>query len=272
MNLKKREVHPNSFNDRHLLSYIRRVNLDTFWSREPSTIAATLANLHKGHRLSRELGLDPIEFLQGPWPVNDMQGMQEAIELLHASQAKGKNNNSYIQFDSIRKLRLAYSNLLEASFQRCQELRVFKAGQGNILSMTQSPTDSTLFCMFILGCEKRMGRLVHQDLGISVEVLNALLSLFERELGNPLTLLAQKQDLVMAGAAFAVLFAGALRGGEVLLMEATEFVKRRMDGKNHKSHPHVIVPLMGRFKNETGERNVLLVLLLHLPSGLAIHA
>ena len=48
-----------------------------------------------------------------------------------------------------------------------------------------------------------------------------------------------------------VLVAGALQGGEVLLMEASELVKRRLNGKHHPEHPHVVVPLMGRFKNES---------------------
>ena len=64
----------------------------------------------------------------------------------------------------------------------------------------------------------------------------------------------------MSGAAFVILFGGALRGGEVLLLEASELCKRVQAGKNHRSAPHVLVPLMGRFKGENGERNVLLAL------------
>ena len=67
-----------------------------------------------------------------------------------------------------------------------------------------------------------------------------------------------------------VLCAAALRGGEVLLMEASELVRRRLDGKDHALHPHIVVPLMGRFKNEVGERNVLFALASETASGIQV--
>ena len=42
------------------------------------------------------------------------------------------------------------------------------------------------------------------------------------------------------------------------MLEVSEFVKRRNDRRKSK-RGHVVVPLMGGFKNETGERNLLLV-------------
>ena len=79
----------------------------------------------------------------------------------------------------------------------------------------------------------------------------------------------EKRARIICGAAFTVLWAGALRGGEVLLMEASELVTRRKDGLNDKNG-HVVVPLMGRFKGETGERNMLIVLANVSRSGLNI--
>ena len=61
----------------------------------------------------------------------------------------------------------------------------------------------------------------------------------------------RKRDLVVVGGAFVVLVGGALRG-EVLLLEASEIVKRRLDGKTHVDHPHVVAPLMGRKKYDLG--------------------
>ena len=56
----------------------------------------------------------------------------------------------------------------------------------------------------------------------------------------------------------------------MLLMEASELVKRRLHGRDHPDHPHVVIPLMGRFKNETGERNLLLKLASVTQSGIGI--
>ena len=116
-----------------------------------------------------------------------------------------------------------------------------------------SGTDLVAFRMFMLGCEKRMGRVVLQELGFTVEVVLEMLAGWDRELSSEAVSSATKRDLVVVGGAFVVLVGGALRGGEVLLLEASELVKCSLDGKFHESHPQVVAPLMGRFKNETGE-------------------
>ena len=62
----------------------------------------------------------------------------------------------------------------------------------------------------------------------------------------------------MCGAAYVILFGGALRGDEVLLTEDRELVKIVNSGKLDTSAPHVVVPLVGRFKGEEGEINIFL--------------
>ena len=71
---------------------------------------------------------------------------------------------------------------------------------------------------------------------------------------------ARRRELIMCGSAFVVLFSAALQGGEVLLREASELVQKIMEGKHHVSHPHHLFPMMGRFKGETGERNLIFCL------------
>ena len=70
----------------------------------------------------------------------------------------------------------------------------------------------------------------------------------------------RRRFIIICGATFMILFAGALRGGEVLMMEGLELVRRRNGGRNDTENGHVVIPLMGRFKNETGQRNLVLVL------------
>ena len=270
VNLLKREANAAAPADRLLLAYIRRVNLDIMWSREESTVASALGQFRKGRDLSRELGLPPVALPVGPWPVDDLQGFQIAIELLRASQRKGRNDQSYVQFDSIRKLRSAYANAYQAGPQVVHRNLLLKGPRGNSFALTNSPTDSLVFRMFMMGCEKRMGRLVIQELGLTVDVVKAILSLWDEELESENVNVARKRNLVVVGGALVILVGGALRGGEVLLLEASELVKRRLDGKDHKDHPHVVVPLMGRFKNETGERNMLLALASKTSSGIEI--
>lgn len=255
--------------DAQLMCYVRRVNLDIFWSREPSTVATSYRSILKGKRMSEQLGLAPIPLKMGPWPIGDKLGFQIAIEILRASKLPGRNASTYSQFDSIRKIRSGYLNCLDCEPSRVLDMKTLKTDKGQYLTHTNSPTQSKLFTMFMKGCEKRMGRLVKQDMGLSLPVLMEILRIYDEDLERSDLGQEEKRARIICGAAFTVLWAGALRGGEVLLMEASELVTRRKDGLNDKNG-HVVVPLMGRFKGETGERNMLIVLANVSRSGLNI--
>ena len=268
--LKRRHVNAASPGDRLLLAYIRRVNLDMMWSREESTVRNTLTQIKKGRALSGELGLESVPLEVGPWPDNDWMGLQIAVELLRASQKQGRNDNSYVQFDSVRKIRSSYATVFQTSPTGLRNNLLMKGPRGRSFGLTSSITDSIGFRMFMTGCEKRMGRLVIQELGFTVEVIMEMLSGWDLMLESEDIVAGRKRDVVIVGATLAVLAGGALRGGEVLLMEASELVRRRLDGKIHPDHPHVVIPLMGRFKNEVGERNMLLTLASTTSSGIQI--
>lgn len=271
INLQRRKPTPHLYpSDQRLLTYIRRVNLDMFWSREPTTVANTFRLLKKGRTLSEEMGLTPIHIQVGPWPIQDTCGFQVAIELLRASQKPGRYDSTYSQFESVRKLRSAYLNAYDSGPIRCLNNTMFKSDKGQMFSMLNTPTQSRLFTMFMKGCEKRMGRLVKQDLGISFAMLSAILENYEKELMDVEVSTERKRFVVVCSGAFVILWAGALRGGEVFMVEVTEFIKRRDDGRDREIDGHVVVPLMGRFKNETGERNLLLILANCTNGGLEI--
>jgi hypothetical protein len=269
-NIHQSDANPWFAEDARKLAYIRRVNLDVMWSREPSTVISTYNTLNKARKFSEELGLKPIDVKVGPWPVADTCGFQVAIEMLRHSQRSGRNNSNYVQFDSIRKARSAYSNAYESSPNRCLDNRKLKSDRGQMMAFVGGPTDSKLFSMFMLGCEKRMGRLVKQDLGLSFDMLVAILNIYEDELNDVHIKNERKRFVIICGAAFVILWAGALRGGEIFLLEASELVRRRDDGRNLAKDGHVVIPLMGRFKQETGERNLLLVLANVTDSGLEV--
>ena len=258
VNITKRVANDIALNDVRLFAYIRRVNLDVMWSSEPGVPKATLLNLEKGKKISEELGLPSVEVSVGPWPVADTCGFQIAIEILRASQKPGRNAKTYSQFDSVRKMRSAYYTAFENGPSRCLDNTSFVSSKGAMSGMVTSKTQSKLFVKFMKGCEKRMGRLVKQDLGISLEMLNACLASYEMELAEESVNQERKRFIIVCAASFVMLWVGALRGGEIFMLEASEFVKRRNDGRKSKQG-HVVVPLMGRFKNETGERNLLLV-------------
>jgi hypothetical protein len=269
-NITKKEANDWYPDDARKLAYIRRVNLDIMWSREPATVASTLNNLLKAKKCSEELGFEPQILKFGPWPIADTCGFQTALEMLKHSQGKGKNVASYIQFDSIRKTRSAYANAFDSSPNRCMDNRRLRSDKGQFMSFVNAPTDSKLFTMFMLGCEKRMGRFVKQDLGMSLPMLLGILGMYEGELADPEVSHERKRWVIICGAAFVILWGGALRGGEIFLLEASELLRRRNDGRNLEENGHCVIPLMGRFKQETGERNLILVLANTTRGGLEI--
>ena len=259
-NIHKADANPWYPDDARQLAYFKQVNLDVMWSREPSTVLGTLNTLKKAKKASEELGLKHVIIPVGPWPVADTCGFQIAVEMLKLSQKQGRNDKTYVQFDSIRKTRSAYANAYSSGPRRCLDNRKLRSDRGQMLSFVSGPTDSQLFTMFMLGCEKRMGRLVKQDLGISLEVLQRMLVEYEGELEDESVSIERKRFIIICAASFVILWAGALRGGEIFLLEASEFIKRRNDGRENRKHPHCVIPLMGRFKQETGERNLIIVL------------
>jgi hypothetical protein len=71
------------WSDREILEYVRRANLDAFWSREVSTIAKNLSAARKMERkVADRLGLPSITPPMGPFPLKDEGGMAPAIAVL----------------------------------------------------------------------------------------------------------------------------------------------------------------------------------------------
>ena len=68
-NLKFRDPADNSEADRRLLKYIRRVDLDGMWSREPATVRSIRLNLNKTIKYCLELSVEPTLPNLGPWPI-----------------------------------------------------------------------------------------------------------------------------------------------------------------------------------------------------------
>ena len=179
INIHKRMPNEEFPSDAQLMCYIRRVNLDMFWSREPATVNSTLRSLLKGRQMSQQLGLPPVQLKMGPWPMSDTIGFQIALEILKASKLPGKNDATYSQFDTIRKVRTGYVNSIECEPLRVLNTLTFKNEKGQFFTPINSPTQSKLFTMFMQGCEKRMGRYVKQNIGLSLPTLQEILQRFE---------------------------------------------------------------------------------------------
>ena len=66
-----------------------------------------------------------------------------------------------------------------------------------------------------------MGRLIIQELGITVEVVLEMLKGWDMMFELEKMAVGKKRDIMVVGATLFVLVGGALRGGEILLMKAS---------------------------------------------------
>ena len=241
-----------------LLRLIRRANLDIMWSRESSTVTSTFRDMMTSARIQLDLGMLPVGTDQGPWPVGDFTGMGIAVTMLRRSLDVGRNNSAYLQFDSIRKLRSAARNTHLNSVVGAAATQAFMGEKGKIFRLASDPTYSQLFTKFIHGCEKRMGREVRQDQALGLAIMLEILKDYQEELKREEVSKARCRELIMSGSSLVMGYCGGLRGGEVLLAEATSMCSMIDEGRESVIVPHVVACLMGRFKGETGERNVVL--------------
>ena len=252
INLKKRFPSQGSYKDIKLLAHIRRVNLDLMWSRAEST--NYIAAFRKSVKMSLDLGLEPKHYPKGPWPVGDTVGFQAAIEIVAASVLSGRTFASHQQFDTVRNIRTMHQHIYESGPAR-GNLVFKKTNKGDVIHTSQCPTNSLFFTRFIEGCFKRMGRDIRSDLALDPDILHLILDNLNNEWNHQETSEVRKRWIVIVGCYLVVCFACSLRGNEGFMIDFHGLRSHIKDGKaDSETTPHVVIPLLGRFKNEIGER------------------
>jgi hypothetical protein len=102
------------------------------------------------------------------------------------------------------------------------------------------------------GVHKRMGEEVRSDFALSIKVLHRILGHLDKEWHDARTV-AVHQVVVEMTMFLVAGFGLGLRGEEVLKMDIASSMTYYEAGRDHSS-PHVMIPLLGRFKGETGEQ------------------
>jgi len=252
--------------DDFLLCLLRRCNLDAFWARETSTVAANRRNLDQLIRTWDDVvGLTPALPALGPFPDKDVFGVSVAVAMLVKSLQPGKYQN-YTQFETLRKLRSAYSNLHHALAQGNSSMMTLGRDTAKTFLST-CLTHSLWFERFVQGCFRRMGQETHPDLAMSIGVLLALLELLENQwVDNP----EIRETLTFVGAFCCIAFGGSFRGIEVFLTDLYGLRKYASMDLREGGLDCVIIPLLERFKNEEGEKYHLTPLAAQTASGIPI--
>ena len=88
--LHQRDPEPRSNSDNLLLAFIRRANLDAFWSRASGTVKNTRSNVQRTVESLSMFGLSGPFFDPGPSASHDSFGYETAISVLVDSQKAGR--------------------------------------------------------------------------------------------------------------------------------------------------------------------------------------
>lgn len=249
-NIQGRNPDATTEEDVLLMDTIRHVNINALWSREPGTVRGNLIQAKKMELIGQSLGLETVAPHLGPFPLEDTFGVAVAACFLRRTLDPGRTEK-FVQFATARKLRSAFSNAYHASKMVSQVSAM--AFEANKTYATSCPTYGYFFERFVLGCHKRMGDVVVTDFALSKPIFIELVKQLELDWTEATT--DGERDLVAEFAGLLIIgYLLGLRGEEIVKVDIGGLAKYIDVGAQHSEHPHVIVPLVGRLKGETGER------------------
>ena len=255
--------------DQRIMILLRRANLDIFWSRETSTIAANMSKIKKVlHFWKSRSNYAPLPDIT-PWGEEDNMGMSAAISILEHSLEKGRLAD-YIQFDSVRKMRSALSNIYSATSIGSKGRTTYKSATGTTFHSTDDPMQSILMERFMKGVKARMPVDSEQNLALSGKVVKRILDKIEFKWALPFTPLKEKRLLTMVAGYIVVTYTYSLRGNEGFWVDGDALCKHINLGRDDHPIPHVVVSLVGFFKAETGERMHVFSLANRTKSGIRV--
>ena len=251
-NLKRRDPQGSNVQDVRLLVAIRRANLDAFWGRASSTVEGNQRVLKRLIEIGKgEYGLKNFLPPMGPHPVEDLWGMGLAVTLLGKSLDKGRHS-LHVQFQTVRKTRAAFSNLLWGASVHTLTMGVMARDVMKTF-LTDNPAYSLWFERFANGMHSRMGDDIRQNIGITRKQMKHLLARVDTDFLEWEGDVDKARFFCRAGLFFISAYLGSLRGEEVPRIVRKEFIDLNKESLVHPETPHCVLPLFGRFK---GDRNV----------------
>jgi len=125
------------------------------------------------------------------------------------------------------------------------------------------------------GMLERMGKQTKSNMPLDYKILHMILNNFEQELLLSTITEERRRFIHMIGCYLLVGFVLSLRGNEGFMIEAHGLVSHlhyglQEDLEEEDDHPFVIIPLLGRFKNEEGERWHLMISVSTTRSGFEV--
>ena len=251
--LKRREPKLENPIDKLTMISIQRINLDACWARTTDTVKSNASMVGQGLKNSAEFGLSGPYLATGPLPDYDHCGYEVALQMVNESRKRGRTAADHKQFDSIRKLRTAFSNQVRASAVSNTEPIALEEREGKQYTrIATDPCASLWFSRFATGCKQRMGQDVRTNRALSLSLMHKLL---DQCLQNAKTALVydDKHTWAICGGYYASCYVASLRGPEGRLMDLGGLIEYR-DAQPGTT----VLVLRGKIKGEHQSRTHLL--------------
>lgn len=235
-----------------LLTYIRRANLDAFWSRRPGTIEALVYLFKRQIQVGEQFGFEMFP-PRGPFPRDYDSGMRMAIGSLWESRLPGQHEPTK-KFSSCRKVRSLNTNMHNSGPSGAHDNLVLRTKNKRTVAST-APSDSEWANRFMMGFKARLGDRVRRDAALSVPQVLAFQELCEEEyLATIDTGDRVRRRQVCEIACFVLLsFCCSLRGFETPKI-VLHILRTKIQWHSTAYSPaHMGVPLRGRFKARTSQ-------------------
>ena len=131
------------------------------------------------------------------------------------------------------------------------------------------PSYSLWFERFVQGMHKRMGDESHQDQAITLEVIHRLIEDLEKDYRDNAEI--DKREHIANLTIFVLaVFMATRRGEELFKLNLGETRKFFLESTVNTKQLHIVLPLRGRFKGETGESFYFVTVTSKSDSGLQI--
>lgn len=247
-NIRGKSIDSTRIDDFVFKCMIVRATLDAFWSRASKTIANHVREVRNMARYGDMLRFAPMPVL-GPWPLHTHLGMDAAVMVLMRSMEKGKTGAT-VKYGTARKARATLTVLWESSPSGGDDMTLSSGSVKGRFVMTLCPSEGRWYQHFETGICARMGDVVSQDRAYTIEVLLALVQMFEEEwethyLRIPLVSISACMFLLVSSL-------GGMRGFEVVW---TDLAALRYDlsyCEASEDDSAVSWPIVGRFKARHG--------------------
>jgi hypothetical protein len=214
-NIMLRNPDDGNITDLEILDMVRRANLDAFWSRESSSVSASLREAIRMEKMTARLGMPCVTPPLGPWPLEDKLGMKVALAVLDRSLDKGVYEAT-VQWDTFRRQMSAVTNISQAAVGGLGNS--VGAYERNKMFISEAVTHKFWFSRFMTGVHKQVGQVRKPDRVLTIDIIHAVDRLLESEWENA-TSADERKRIVEMGTWYLGGFCTGLRGEEMLLIE-----------------------------------------------------